>query len=327
MRPEEAQRILHEALARADLAAVPEEVEAFRLFCEGPFRRAMGHVGAAASEQIFERLGHVLWMATSDVRALETARSWSPHTGLHRDDDSGVQHIEPEGGLRAHAGRGPAPASDRERAASPHARGSEPTSSMSGSPVEPRAGAPGQSRRAPLVSSSRTGSAVLGRLSTIPPRPRVALESHASGVDPRTPPASPALGSPPPWEGAGPIPTSRRDAPTSVLVVTLDSRFVDDVRHELRDHCEVRCITEASELAAAVVAGGPRLVVLIDTALPSIGVPAFAGLAPILPPGARVILWGASLRQQQRLASMFPVASSWISSNGAPRAGAFILEP
>lgn len=340
--PETALHVLDEALDQAGMNAVPEEIEPFRRFCEGPFRRAVvGTLGKTAIEQVFERLGHVLWMATSDVNALETARAWSRGDIQARDDDSGVRNVGPEERLTPTPSEGDARDSStraREGSQPRGASGSQPRGTSGSQPrtsVDPRS-EPEDAGRMPMVPSPRTGSVTLGRMPTIQqPAQRTTMEIRAAGSsDPRS------ASSPPPRrdsasllhrdspqrEGSRPSPTPRHDAPSSVLVVTLDTRLVNDLRLELKDHCPVRCIHEPSEIASAVITGGSRLVVLIDTALPSIGVPTFAGLAPVLPAGTRVILWGASLRQQQRLASMFPIASSWISSNGAPNAGRFILE-
>lgn len=109
--PNAAQHVIADALARASLEAVPEEIGAFRAFCEGPFRKTIrAALGGPSIEQVFERLGHVLWMATSDFTALEAARAWSRGTGENamppadlvssdgmgeKAEDSGVRHVDP----------------------------------------------------------------------------------------------------------------------------------------------------------------------------------------------------------------------------------------
>jgi hypothetical protein len=123
-----------------------------------------------------------------------------------------------------------------------------------------------------------------------------------------------------------PVRTAGGQGPTSVLVVTLDPHLVADVRSELVVHCHVNAIATPTDLGIAMTHAGPRPVILLDTSLPSIDIKTFAGLAPILPPGGHVILWGASPRQRDRLATIFPCATHWIASGGAPRAGRFVLE-
>src|SRR5690349_6043263 len=83
----EAHDVLEEALARAGLVDVPEELAGFRGFVEGALdfvvRRTMG---PGACELVRERLGHVLWMASS------TAPRSVP-APFDREDPSGVHEV------------------------------------------------------------------------------------------------------------------------------------------------------------------------------------------------------------------------------------------
>jgi hypothetical protein len=319
--PAAAQSLIADALERAGLLVVPEEIGAFRRFCEGPFRASVGsQLGGESIEQIFERLGHVLWMATSDVTALETAREWSRRTKADRDDDSGVRHVEPKSatGSQPRSGETALPTNDGP------AKDKESGTEFKRAPLVPPPPA------LPIDARARPTSATIGRM-RVPTQamPAVVDEIRAPGIDrrsPSIPPPHPLPETPTPVRSISSTPPSAQGGPTTVLVVTLDQQLVSSLRQELARHCPVRAIQAPTELAGAVVTAGQRLVVLIDTALPSIDVPTFAGLAPILPAGARVVLWGASPRQQQRLVTMFPVAASWISSPAGISAGRFLLD-
>jgi hypothetical protein len=96
-------------------------------------------------------------------------------------------------------------------------------------------------------------------------------------------------------------------------------------QEELITECPVRSIGEPTELPGAVATAGARIVVIFDAALPSIDVPTLVGLMPILPASTRVVLWGTTTRQRDRLATMFPAAASWTASDAADRPGQFVL--
>lgn len=341
--PAAAQNILGDALKRASLPAVPEEIEPFRRFCEGAFRAAVrGAMGDESVEQVFERLGHVLWMATSDVSALEAARAWSRGTGQthrpERDEDSGVRHVEPPPRLSP-----PPPAGttkDLESGPSlkrPTVPAPPPPAS---GPVSATSATLGRMRAPTLTTRAATGSRPGGsatevrssltsdprRASTPPPAPTSRVSpTPAARFTPLPPSPTPVrtISSNPPERAPSSPP---RRVPTAVLVLTLDTRLPSSIRTQMAGQCPVRTIGTPGELATSIGTAGPRPVVLVDTALPSIDVPTFAGLAPILPAGARVVLWGAAPRQQERLAVMFPHAATWVASGHAADAGQFILE-
>lgn len=267
--------LVGEALRFGDLEGIPEDVAAFRAFCEGPFRRAVRvNVAQAGIEQIFERLGHVLWMATSDVTLVEAARTWSQPGPNDRDGDSGVRNVE----------LGPA-------ASAPH------VPSATGS-------APGP-----------VSSATLGRMRAVSRAMPAASNSeiNAPTRDARSEPFE------------LPLPAARAVWPSTVLVVTLDGHLVTQVRQGLAEHAPVRAIGAASELVGSLVTSGDRLVVLIDTALPSIAVPTFAGLVPVLPVATRVVLWGANKRQLLRLNALYPATTGWTVSEDAEDPVALLL--
>lgn len=289
--PDVATATIEEALEAAGLLAVPEEVESFRRFCERHLSKAVHRkLEQESVEQVFDRIGHVLWMATSDANAMETARAWG-RAGMQWEDDSGVRHVD-------------------ERAR-PAARAPSAPTFPAQIPVQPaplQTPAAGVSVGRPQTPS--TGVSV-GRLRAADSRPRGATqELRAQGRDDRS-------ASTPPPEG--------RPA-TAVLVITLDVGLVESVRGELGDHCPVRAITVPTEIAGAVLTSGPAPVVLIDTALPSIDLTTFAGIAPVLPPGARVVLWGLSPRQFQALAAKFPVSAGWLAPGSEQSPGRFLLE-
>jgi len=320
--------ITAKALAHASLQVVPEEIGAFRRFCEGPLRFALGErLHQTAIEQVFERLGHVLWMATSDVSALETARSWSRANPLQPPE------IEPESGVR-HLKDGSSPPetnpkTDSARSGSRQAaKPTTPPTSARPSPV-PLPGMPVPGTQVPGMPVP--GMPVPGVLGGRADRPvaRTEKATHrefpAGGIAQLL--RGRALSTPEPARASSKPPTARStSAPSSVVLVTLDAAWVAQLRLELAPHCPVRPVAAAVDLVAALAAGGDRLVVLIDTALPSIDVATFAGLAAVLPATARVVLWGATSKQHARLAAMFPLARAWVASEDAAHAGRFVLE-
>lgn len=324
--PTTAEQVLAEALHEGGLMTVPEEIGPFRRFCEGPFQKTVVRsLGPPAIEQIFERLGHVLWMATSDVSTLELAREWSRRS-RDPNDDSGVRNVDgSKPAARAPSPTPPAPTHDSR----PRARDTQPgiATEQVAVPRPPSASNPSIGRlRAPTLTRAATSP------SDSRPRAATAELNLRPSRDPRSasvfPPPHPLENDPTPVRrsSAPPLmPGVSRNVPTAVLALTLDERLVADLRQSLANHCPVRAIGAATELVGALVTSGASVVIVIDTALPSIDVPTFAGLAPILPPGTRVVLWGATDRQKQRLVSMFPPAASWVPTNGAPSAGDFIL--
>jgi hypothetical protein len=341
--PPTAQNILTDALKRGALPSVPEEIETFRRFCEGPFRVTVrSALGKDSVEHVFERLGHVLWMATSDVQALEAARAWSRGTGdlpaipdstipeadpslfledLEEEEDSGVRHVEPmpaptpsvKAATSATIGRLRAPTLTRSAAP-------RPAIEARFTPLPP---SPTPKRATPLPPSD-----ALRRPTTpVPPSMPLPPAPTPRRMTPLPPPGdrlSPLPGVPTPVRRSSSPPAAR--VPSAIIVVTLDDRLVQSIREDLSGQCPVRSVGTPNELAFALTKAGDRLVVVVDTALPAIDVPTFAGLAPILPATAKVVLWGASPRQQARLAATFPAAASWLPSGVATRAGLFVLD-
>ena len=117
-----------------------------------------------------------------------------------------------------------------------------------------------------------------------------------------------------------------RPTPSCVLVLSLDPSLTAQATSEIAGRCPVLSIGAPADLARVASRSGDRIVVLIDTARPSIELPTFVGLVPILPPTTRVVLWGTDARQHGRLASMFPQASTWIASNASQTPGTFVLD-
>lgn len=237
-----ADALLVRALGAAGRRDVPEEVSEFRAFVEGPLSREMARVlDPAGVSLVLARLGDVLWMATSDVRALSVARAWS----------------------------------DRPKTTGPWAD------------VLPQSGAH-------------------PRLGTREPQPR-------------------RSSMPPPREsGVSPPPRALYE-PSCVLVLTLDAALVQQTTREIAGRAPVVSVATPVDLARALSEAGERPLVLVDTTLPSIPLPTFVGLVPILPPDARVVLWGATPQQLARLATKFPRIATWIASGEARDPGRLAL--
>ncbi len=286
--PAGANNILAEALKRASLRAVPEDTEAFRVFCEGPFRTvALSAMGEDAQE-VFERLGHVLRTATNDPSALvpPSERKSGTHVAPGREAPSIASAAESGSSLRR----------PELRAGSPAPAG---RTAPIVSPTAPTIGAMPAVRVSPPGDPSPSAAA---RFAPLPPTPTPVRSLH------------------PTRDGAP------RRAPTAVLVVTMDAGLIRSVESELAAYCRVKLIGSVADLAAAGASAGERCVVVIDTAMPSIDVPKFVGLMAMLPREARVVLWGVAPRQQQRLATLFPQAANWIASGTSELTlGRFVL--
>ncbi len=246
--------MLVSALSSAGVTAVPEDLDAFRRFTEGPLRAAAERqLHVSEVEQIFGLIGHVLWMATSDVqsrRELDDA-----------DDASGMRAVEP---------------------------------------VPVRVPAPDASSISGAIPKSRP-SVTLGRVTRAVEPPRGIVE----------------IG---PDDDAHDSSSRRRRLRVDILVLSLDPLLVTETSEGLAGRGRAIAIGSAADLARHVTAAAEtaaQLVIVIDSALPSIDVRTFAGLSAILPPGTRVVLWGVDDRQKQRLSVMFPVANGWIASGSA----------
>lgn len=271
---ERASAVLARALGNAGLVSVPEELDAFRRFTDGPLRfAAERQLRPAEVEGIFELIGHVLWMATSDVQSRRAADV---------EEESGERSVEgipfrmpvlpptpvpPEGALR-------------------------PRSEIETAPGMPRPKKP---------------SVAIGRVS----RPDV----PTGGVV--------EIG---PGESAHDSSSRERPVRLEVLVLTLDPLLVFETDNGLAGRGRVTAIGTAAELARCASAATARVVVIVDSALPSIDLPTFAPISGSLPPGTQIILWGVDERQKQRLSVMFPAAKDWIASGRAASPAEVILD-
>jgi hypothetical protein len=120
------------------------------------------------------------------------------------------------------------------------------------------------------------------------------------------------------------MPKMTRPLPSCVLVVSLDKTFVSDVQREVGDRCPVVVVQSPAELARAATHAVSRIVVLVGI-LPSIDLPTFVGLAPILPADTRIVLWGTDQKTLQRLGTRLPASCDWIASGDSKTPGTFAL--
>lgn len=104
-------------------------------------------------------------------------------------------------------------------------------------------------------------------------------------------------------------------APVGVIV-TLDPGLVAEAASALAPlHGRAVHARTLAELVRAISTWHTApLSIVIDAALPSVDVPTFAGMTELLPPGARVVLWGLDERQKKRLVALYPEVASWIAS-------------
>jgi hypothetical protein len=339
--PDRVEQVIMTALERAGLPDIPEDLELFRRFVSGALTSTLtSMLGPEATESCVERLGHVLWMASSTVRSVEPTPQ-SLTTSLSR--------------------RGPTPAPTPPgppRAAPPRvARAGEDTPTLS--PPAPTARSVPV---APINAARRLDPpSVSGRPYAPPPPPVRRPSDSTRGMDPPSvsgrsvespssrsmdPPSSSGRPMDPPSSSAGRrAPTLGRMAPVQVrsasvmefnaapgrargpvLVLTLDPSLVTDVGDKLtgrRDVVKVPSRADFVRILPSVRADG--FCVLVDTTLPSIELPVFAGLASLLPEGTRVVLWGADARQKQRLVATFPQAKDWIPSGESGIADLFLI--
>ncbi len=300
--PAAAQHLLDVALHSGALERIPRELGAFVAFCQGPFRRTVQTtVALSEAEAIFDRVGYVLWMATGDPGMVEVARSWSDPSEAD-GEDSGVHSVD---GPPIRPASLPPATSQVRGAARPRPPETEPADARSVDARTPAEPAPKQSgthdrRRRTTPSSSFGTAATLGRMPAVSkPMPvvRGSVEIPAQGPDARSEPH-----------------TLPARAPSAVILVSLDPSLVNQVREGMSP-IPVRAVNAASELVPSLLAVGDRLVVLIDAALPSIAIPTFAGLIPVLPEGTRVVLWGGSERHLARLGTLFPDTAGWIATD------------
>lgn len=139
-------------------------------------------------------------------------------------------------------------------------------------------------------------------------------------------PASAVLPSPPPdelWAEDSAIRTVTPHAPAIVLVLTLDPLLAADAAAMIGG-AEVATISSIHELLGRIAGVRARIAIVVDTALPSIDVPTVASLGSSIPAGTKVILWGMSERQKERLVKVFPIARDWIASGAATSLAALL---
>lgn len=95
---EKADAVIGEALLRAGLPDVPEDLDLFARFVRGALTAALEALaGPAATEACIERISHVLWLASSTVRhaaptAAELRRTLESEPD--RDEASGLRTVE-----------------------------------------------------------------------------------------------------------------------------------------------------------------------------------------------------------------------------------------
>ena len=98
MPPDRAAAVLSMALMRAALREIPEELIDLNAFVQGPLRSVLeSFAGREVMEACLSRLSHVLWMASSTVRAHaaspdELAAAFEGH---EREEPSGLRPVDP----------------------------------------------------------------------------------------------------------------------------------------------------------------------------------------------------------------------------------------
>ena len=108
------------------------------------------------------------------------------------------------------------------------------------------------------------------------------------------------------------LPCPEPDRSPTVLIATLDRSGVGHVARALVGSCEVHHVADVFDLMAGLESMGAALVV-IDCCLPAVDPTTVATMAHLIPPDARVLLWGATERLQQDLAALAPPAKHWIT--------------
>ena len=98
MPPDRAAAVLSMSLMRASLREIPEELAELNAFVQGPLRSVLeSFAGREVTEGCLSRLSHVLWMASSTVRAHvgspeELAAAFD---GGEREEPSGLRPVDP----------------------------------------------------------------------------------------------------------------------------------------------------------------------------------------------------------------------------------------
>ena len=98
MSPDRAAAIVAMALLRASLDEIPEELAKLEAFVQGPLRGVLeSFAGRETMETCLERLSHVLWMASSTVRAQASspAELAAAFDRSEREEPSGLRAVDP----------------------------------------------------------------------------------------------------------------------------------------------------------------------------------------------------------------------------------------
>lgn len=282
--------LLRGALLASQLESVPEEVGAFRRFVDGALAASLDRMlGAGAAEMVSEQLSHVLRLVAPAMRRQATGTS-----DEDADELSGERSVE---------SIPPAPRSSGVGVRRPDiAAALRPP----GPAFEEPLSAPALFRPRPSAHESGTQrKSAIARVSS-PSLPR----GSQPGVD----------------EVRGPR-SGARVVAREILVVSLDASLALEIDARLGGQSRVTPIATVTELTSTLGRlAGQRIAVVLDTGVPSIDVPTFASLAPSLPAGARVVLWGTDERQKRRLGDMFPEARAWVASNDAESPAELLLE-
>ncbi len=283
--PPIATSLLFRAVAASGLSSVPEDIAAFRSFVDGPLRVELQRSLGA---------GAVTLVVGQLGHALSSARA-----------DAGAIHTAPH-----QSGSHPV-VRRRDSLLSPPLSGHEgPISARHPTLPAPSNTTAASSR--PPVATSGSDRVLRG------PRSPVPMRTEDAPPDARRlrPPAVtvPAMAR-----------VSGAPLPSCVLVVSLDAALAREVATEIDGRCAVIAIATPSDLARAATRTGDRIVVLVDSTLPAIDLPTLVGLAPILPPDTRIVLWGADERTRARLASQFPATRTWVPSGDSTTPGTFAL--
>lgn len=299
-------KIIATSLERAGLTEIPEDIDTFRRFVHGPLAGTMQKsLQPGATESCLERLGHVLWMASSVVRAnAKTPSGVLAPPEPRSDEPSGLREVdEAARRLRDDAPTMPPPAPTEptrseasasgrrpvDAAWTPAARPMDPPSVHARRPMDPPSASASRPMDPPSVGGGRR-SPTLGRIQPIAVRSPSVMEINAAPAAVRGP----------------------------VLVLSLDASLVKEAEAALTGRREVIRVASRAELVNAIASlRATGFCVLVDTTLPTIELPVFAGLTSLLPPNTRVVLWGGDQRQKKRLVAVFPQASEWIVSGDA----------
>lgn len=98
-----------------------------------------------------------------------------------------------------------------------------------------------------------------------------------------------------------------------VLMATLDRTGIEGVARFLVSVAEVRQVADVFDLVAGMDERGVTPLLVIDCCLPAVDPTTVATMLPVLPPRARVILWGATERMRAELELLSPAVERWIA--------------